>query len=165
MALSTTGRFAEALTNVGSDITYHREEGGTACPCLTPEGFRDPSWHLQNEAEPVCNEQGYLATTVTEFTFKGSIQPALTGYSRSSQRANDLLGDVQRDDRIGIFPAEWDGNQLDFSDWSEAGDDYLEYDGLRYIVVACDWLPDVDGSPRHHAELGLRLLTAARPSA
>jgi hypothetical protein len=161
--VSTTTRFAEMLQRVGSDIVYHREEGGEACPCLSPEGFRDPTWHLAHPEEPVCNEQGYL-TTATEFTFKGSIQPALTRYERGSQRANNLLGEVQRDDRIGIFPAEWGGNQLDFSDWSEAGEDYLLYDGLRYTVVTCDWLPDVDGSPRHHAEVGLRLLSAERPS-
>ena len=160
----TLDKLGSILTNMGSDVTIHREDGGTPCPCLTPEGFRDPTWHIANPDEPVCNEQGYL-TTATELTVKASIQPALTAYSRYGQRSNNLLGEVQRDDKVGIFPCSWEGNEIDFSGWSDAGEDYVVYDGDRYLVVAADKVPDVDGNPSHHYECGLRLLTAARPSA
>lgn len=163
MSLGTISRFERVLARMGSNIICHREDGGTACPCLTPEGFRDPTWHLINVGYPVCNEQGYLVTA-TEFQVKGMVQPALTGYSRASQRANDLLGDVQRGDKIGVFPCSWNGNTLDFEDWSEAGEDYLYYDGKRYTVVAADKLADVNGAAGHHYEVGLRLLTAERPT-
>lgn len=159
----TTSRFHAVLSRMGSDILYHREEGGTPCPCLTPEGFRDPTWHVQNPAEPVCNEQGYLTEPV-EFVFKGSIQPASTTYRRVSQRAEVLLGDVMVGDKFAVLPCEWGGNVIDLDDWSEAGEDYLMYDSKRYTVVSFDKLADVDGDPSHHWEVGLRLLTAERPA-
>lgn len=160
---STASRFRDVLARYGSDIVYHRESGGTLCPCLTPLGDRDPVWHIDNPGEPVCNEEGMLAV-VTEFTIKGSIQPVITGYSRPSQRANQLLGDIERDDKIAILPCTWSNQSVDLSDWSEAGSDYLVYDGSRYAVVSYDAFPDVNGDPRHHYEVGLRLLSADRPS-
>lgn len=162
----TLRRFHSILVRMGSDITFHREEGGVACPCRTPEGFRDPAWHRANPPvagiPPICNEQGFLAV-VTEFAFKGTVQPVRMRGTRGSQYRNDLLGEVQADDRIGIFPTEWDGNKLDLELWSDAGEDYLLYDGHRYMVVQADKVPDVDGDPNHHWEAGLRLLKTARP--
>jgi hypothetical protein len=160
----TVPQFLAILMRMGSDVTYHREEGGTPCPCRTPEGFRDPAWHRAHPTAPICNEQGFL-TVAVEFAFKGMVQPALSVYSRGSQRANDLLGDIQRDDRLGIFPCAWGGNTLNFEGWSEAGEDFIVYDGHRYSIVSADKLADVDGVPDHHWEVGLRLLTGARPSA
>lgn len=29
----------------GSAVTYHRDTGWIQCPCVTPEGFRDPTYH------------------------------------------------------------------------------------------------------------------------
>lgn len=159
----TVARFHAALMRMGSDVVYHREDDGSPCPCRTPEGFRDPTWHIANSGEPVCNEQGFL-TEAVEFTIKGSIQPAVTAYRRPSQRAIDLLGDVQTNDKIAVLPCTWNGRDVDLSDWSEAGEDYLLYDGTRYAIVSYDSLPDVDGDPRHHWEAGLRELSAARPS-
>jgi hypothetical protein len=162
--VKTIAQFNSVLTSMGSDLVLHREQGGTPCPCRTPEGFRDPSWHAANPGAPVCNEQGYLDPVVTEFTVKGSIQPAQTAYRRLSQRVSDLLGDIQFDDKIGILPCSWGGNTVNLRDWSEAGEDYIEYDGDRYTVVSADKIPDVDGDPSHHWETGLRILTASRPS-
>lgn len=269
--------FQAALRKMGSDIVYHREQGGIECPCRAPEGYRDPSWHVRwqralvlaeqvdvgtaqfdgttgvtyyvfasdgyftdvpvvtvvpahgksvklvlasevfsgrtvtigrqtydsiaqsaDNTEPIylvgtftvgslpfeiddvwslslagqtlpvgtpatCNEQGFLADVV-EFVIKGSIQPAQTGYLRVSQRSNALLGEVLVGDKLGILPCVWDGNPLDLDRWSDAGEDYLLYDGRRYMVVSFDKLPDVDGSPNHHYECGLRLLSGARPT-
>lgn len=160
---ATVPQFIDMLANHGSYVTYHREEGGDLCPCRTPEGFRDPAWHRANPTQPVCNEQGYLAATITEHEIKAAIQPAIRGQSRSAQRSNDLLGDVQRDDKLGIFPCEWDSFPLDFDSWSEAGEDYILYDDKRYMVVSADKLPDTDGDPNHHWECGLRLVKSMRP--
>lgn len=147
---------------MGSDVVVHRETRGDACPCLTAEGFRDPAWHQVYTGYPVCNEEGLLAV-VSEVVVKGSVQPARTAYGRPSQRANDLLGLVQRDDKIGILPCTWDGVGVDLTRWSESGSEYLLYDGDRYTVVSADKVPDVDGDPSHHWEVGLRLLSAQRP--
>lgn len=161
---STITQFLSMLSTMGSDVIFHREDGGTPCPCRTPEGFRDPAWHNMNPTEPLCNEQGFL-TTAVEFSVKASIQPAQTQYVRIAQRVNALLGDVQRDDKFGVLPCTWGGHAVDLDDWSDAGEDYLVYDGRRYVVVAADKLPDIDGTPGHHWECGLRLLSGARPAA
>ena len=151
------------LNTMGSNVTFHREQGGVACPCRTPEGFRDPAWHRANPAEPVCNEEGFLAV-VTEFVVKASVQPAAYGYRRGESRAEDLLGEIERDDKLGIFPCEWNGQAVNFDNWSDAGEDYILYDGRRYTSVQADKVPDIDGDPNHHWEVGLRLIKTARPT-
>lgn len=49
----TIPAFTAMLNMMGSDVHYHVEEGGVACPCLTPEGFRDPAWHLAHPFLPI----------------------------------------------------------------------------------------------------------------
>lgn len=159
---ATIDKFKEILNRMGSDVLCHREDAVNPCPCRTPEGFRDPAWHRANPAAPVCNEQGFLAVAV-EFTVKASVQPFRQRGDRHAQRVDSLLGEVQQDDRIGIFPVEWDGNTLDFSVWSDSGEDFIMYDGRRYLVVGADKVPDIDGDPNHHWEVGLRLVKTARP--
>jgi hypothetical protein len=83
--------------------------------------------------------------------------------NRGADRINDLLGDVRSDDRIGIFPCEASGITISFNDWSDGGEDYIVYDGRRYMSVQADKLADIDGTPDHHWEVGLRLMDAARP--
>lgn len=265
---------------MGSDVLFHREDTGEVCPCVTPEGFRDPAFHrlhapnqfapseidwaydgehtivvvwtglsfesnktltvddyglsvsdsvqniqmgslkltnvpndevgtehiaqlvdefipdigtqthdfpftigtpsgvnpdflngigLENLGgqayinPPVCNEQGILPVIV-EFMVKASVQPAFSGLSRHAQRSNQLLGEVMRDDKLGIFPCVWGGRTIDFDDWSDAGEDFIRYDGQRYVVVSADKVPDIDGSPDHHWECGLRLVKDGRPT-
>jgi hypothetical protein len=159
----TISKFIAVMERMGSDVTFHREDGGVACPCRTPEGFRDPAWHRAHPADPVCNEQGFL-TVAVEFVVKASVQPAMGGIRRLNDRAEALLGDVQRDDMVGIFPCEWNGNVVDFEGWSEAGEDYILYDGKRFMAVATDKVPDVDGDPSHHWEVGLRLIRGGATS-
>lgn len=159
--MKTVARFHEMLRTMGSNVAFHREIGGEECECLTPEGFRDPAWHVANPDARVCNEQGMLVTAV-EFVVKASVQPAVGGQhglTRHSQQSDALLGSVQKDDKIGIFPCRWNNHVLNFQGWSQAGNDYILYDGDRYLVVAWDKLPDVDGDPNHHIEAGLRLVT------
>ena len=161
----TTARFEGMLVQHGSDVIYHREHDGVPCPCRTREGNRDPLWHLAHPLEPVCNEVGMLPL-VTEFLVKGSIQPVSAGgvrRSRTSELVSRLFpGDIQADDHIGILPVVWSGNQLEFDKFTDTGEDYLVYDNRRFLVVAHDKLPDVDGDPNHHWELGLRLVNPVR---
>jgi len=150
---------------MGSDVVYHREEPGTVCPCRTPEGFRDPAWHKAHPLDPVCNEEGILPGTVTNTVVKASVQPATIGLrGRAAERANALLGEVQRDDHFGIFPVKWGATTLDFSAFSDSGDDFIVYDSRRFLVVASDKIPDIDGDPNGHWEVGLRLIKTARPT-
>jgi hypothetical protein len=153
------------LTDGGSDAVYHREEGGVPCPCRTPEGFRDPQWHIDNPTEPVCNEAGMLPGVVTNLAVKAFVQPATVGMRtlRSAERIQEMFGEVQRDDHFGVFPCVWNGTTLDFNDWSLVGDDYVLYDNRRFIVVASDKIADVDGDPNHHWEVALRNVKVERP--
>lgn len=162
---ATIPQLVNLLNTAGSDVLFHREEGGTACPCLTPEGFRDPAWHLAHPSDPVCNELGMLNPTVTNLSVKAAVQPAFSrSFSRAAERIDSLLGDVQQDDHIGIFPVVWNGIALNFDNWSEGGEDYILYDNRRFVVVSVDKIPDIDGDPDHHFEVGLRLVKTARPS-
>lgn len=103
--------------------------------------------------------------TVTTFAVKAAVQPAQSrSFTRSAERVDALLGDVEKDDHIGIFPVVWEGNTLDFTDWGDAGEDYIVYDARRFVVVASDKVPDIDGNPNHHWEVGLRLVKFGRPT-
>jgi hypothetical protein len=164
--MKTIPRFNDQLQRMGSDVIFHHEEPGEECPCRTPEGFRDPTWHRNHLDATVCNEQGYLNPVVTEYIVKAMIQPAISRpRSRGVQLADDTFGSLDRDDKLGIFPCVWNGRTLNFRTSSEAGEDFVVYDGDRYIVVSSDKLPDIDGDPNHHWECGLRLAQGSRPSA
>lgn len=160
----TAGVFYELITQMGSPVTFHREDGGTSCPCRTPEGFRDPAWHRNNDTAPVCNEQGFLSTVTIDIQTRAVINPPRMRGNRGSDRSNVLLGETQAGDRIGIFPTEWSGFALDFYDWSDAGEDYIVFDGRRYVVVESAKVTDIDGDPNGHWEVGLRLVKSERPT-
>jgi hypothetical protein len=155
--------FDSILASNGTPVIYHREEPGVYCPCRTPEGFRSPAWHKANPSEPVCNEQGILPVVVN-FPVNAFVQPATGGQrGRGAERISLLLGEVQRDDHFGVFPTTWQGNVLDFSTFSDTGEDYILYDGRRFIVVASDKLKDTDGVTDFSWEVGLRLAKTERP--
>jgi hypothetical protein len=160
---ATSDAFFTLMSEMGSDVTFHREEGGALCPCLSPEGFRSPAWHKTNPLAPMCNEEGRLAPVVTEFMVKASVQPVRSSQRRVGERALELFGEVEQDDHIGIFPTTWNDKTIDFLDWSDSGADFIVYNGRRFFAVAWDKLPDVDGDPDHHWEVGLRVLTSERP--
>jgi hypothetical protein len=95
---------------------------------------------------------------------KAFVQPAMGGrFSRiSDEYLARLFGEVQVNDHIGIFPVVWSNTRLAFEHWSQAGEDYIEYHGQRFVVVNSSLVPDPsDGNPEHHWELGLRLVTDA----
>lgn len=164
----TVAKFTAMLEAHGSDCIYHREMPGTPCPCRTREGNRDPEWHIDNPAAEVCNEVGMIPA-VEQFGVKGAMQPVSAGgvrRSRSSERYAGLFpGEIQADDHIGIFPVTWQGHTLQFEDFSDTGDSYVLYDGRRFVVIAADKLPDLDGDPDHHWELGMRLVRTDRVNA
>jgi hypothetical protein len=156
--------FIGLLHNHGSDAIYHRSESVIPCPCLTPEGFRDPEWHDANPSEPVCDERGFLhdPNATTEITVKAFVQPSQT--TRATRMApeylQEMFGEIQQGDHIGIFPCVWNGVQLEFYDWSQNGEDWLFYNGRNYMVVAANLFAAPDtGAPRHHWEVGLRLMS------
>lgn len=161
-----TGRFLSLLSANGSDATYHRESGGDPCPCLV-DGFRDPQWHEDNPTAPVCNEQGRINVTVVSGVVKAFVQPIQSTRATrlSTEYIEAMFGtEIEADDQLGVFPITWGGINLDFRDWSQAGEDYVLYDGRRFIVVNANKMPDTDGDPNHHWEVALRLLKTERPA-
>lgn len=178
--MSNVARFTKLVAVSGSPVVYHRESGGVDCPCLTEEGYRNRRWHLDNPEgvanpslafppwngvnPPVCNEEGKQAGTILNATVRAFVQPVQSGATRrlTTDYAVQLFGEVQMDDHLGIFPLTFGGVTFDFQEWSQAGEDYLIYNGRRFLVVNANLIPDpADGSP-HHWETGLRLVKPGR---
>lgn len=161
--MGTVDSFVALVTQRGSDALFYKADSQIPCPCRTPEGFRDPEWHDANPLEPMCNEEGMLpdpANTVS-ITIKAFVQPIQSTRATrlSAEYMAQLFGEVQSDDHLGIFPESWGGTPLNFFDWSQTGDNYIEYAGRRFLVVNANLIPDpADGNPRHHWECGLRLI-------
>lgn len=141
----------------GAPVLYHREGDLIPCPCRTPEGYRDPTWHKANPKYPECNAAGFIPQP-TEFTVKGFVQPAFSAGSRGGMnRITQLFGEVQTDDHVGMFPMVYRNHVLNFDNWSPAGEEYIEYKGMRFLVVGWSIIPDPhDSSKSHHWEVGLR---------
>lgn len=159
--------FHNSLRLYGSDLIFHREDGGTTCPCVSPEGYRSPVWHKANPEEPVCNEDGKLSPTVTNLLVKGHCQPVQAGAVRrlTTEVVRQLWGEVQMDDHLGFLPCEWNGSAISFDGWSDSGADYIIYDNRRFTVVSVNKIADpLDGDPDHHYEVGLRLIKSERPT-
>jgi hypothetical protein len=133
------------------------------CPCRTPEGYRDPEWHIANPGAQFCNAQGFLVDSNSEVdaSVKGFVQPIQSTRATrlQSEEIIEMFGEVQSDDHLGILPIEWQGVTLDFYGWSEDGDDWIEYDGRRFFSVNANKIADPsDGNPAHHWEVALRLM-------
>lgn len=163
--MPNVAQFLSVLSAEGQDATYHRESGGDPCPCLTPEGFPDMKWHEDNPAEPMHNEQGKINVVVINVPVKGFIQPIQS--TRATRLSGEYIfavfGEVQADDHLGIFPLEWGTTTLDFYDWSQVGEDFIMYDGRRFLVVNANKIPDPSGGDFHHWEVGMRLIKTERP--
>jgi len=161
--MSTVSQFVSLVSAHGSTVVFHRANSMIPCPCQTPEGFRDPEWHDAHPLESVCNEEGMLPDPSNEidFALKAFVQPIQSTRATrlSTEFLTQMFGQVEADDHLGIFPEEWNGSSLDFYDWSQSGDDYIIYNGRKFLVVNANLIPDPsDGNPRHHWELGLRLI-------
>lgn len=162
--MSNVPRFLRLLQSNASTVKFHRDNSITPCPCRTPEGNRDPIWHLQHPASPDCNEAGFLPGPVIEMEVKAFVQPIQS--TRATRLTDEYLlqmfGEVEANDHLGIFPCEWDGRTISFDDWGASGEDYVEYTNKRFTVVNVNTIPDpADGNPYHHHEVGLRLIEDA----
>jgi|SRR4029079_5516291 len=159
--MSVVANFNRLVEVKGSDAIFHREEWTVPCPCRTPEGFRDPQWHLDHPLDPVCNEEGMLSGNTTHVLTKAFVQPIQSTRATrlSTEFYQQMWGEVQADDHLGIFPCNWAGTRLEFREWSQNGEDWIGYHGRRYLVVNANLIPDPsDGNPEHHWEVGLRLV-------
>lgn len=156
--------FNTLVNTRGQTALYHKDEGSQPCLCRTPEGYRDPLWHLENPNAAECNESGFLPS-VLQTTVKAFIQPLYggrTGSRVANARILEMFGDIQIGDHIGIFPLVWNNIVFNFRNWGRSGEDYIEFNGDRYTVVADALIPDpVDGSVGHHWEIQLRLINQA----
>lgn len=162
--MSTVQQFVSLCNTNGSTVRYVRADSTIPCPCRTPEGFRDPEWHAANPDQPVCNEEGMLpdpAHTV-DISLKAFVQPIQSTRATrlSAEYISQMFGEVIADDHLGIFPESWGGTELNFFDWSQSGEDFIQYYGRKFLVVNANLIPDPsDGNPRHHWECGLRLMS------
>lgn len=162
--MSTVPQFLNLLSEKGSDIRFHKDQSLIACPCRTPEGFRDPTWHLANPTEPVCNEAGFLPDPdgTTDVIIKGFMQPIQSTRATrlSTEQLLQMFGSIEADDHLGIFPVEWAGKGIDFKSWGGSGEDFIEYANQRFTCVNSNLIPDPDdGNPYHHWEGGFRLIS------
>lgn len=161
--MTTVEDFIALARREGTPVIVHRESvaGFTVCPCRTPEGFRDPEWHVLNPLAAVCDEEGKLRTAaqIQHVTVRGFVQPIQS--SRATRLQDERLpiprGEVQADDHLAILPVNWEGSRLDFYPWPEAGQDYVEYNGRRFQVVNANLIPGPGGVVEHHWEIALRL--------
>lgn len=112
---------------------------------------------------PECNDDAIIPV-IFERKVKGFVQPAfISTRSRSNQILIEQFGEMQADDHIGVFPLQYENYQLDFTDWSDAGSDWIEFNGLRFIAVAWNLLPAPDdASVNHHWEVALRRINNDR---
>lgn len=163
--MSTVAQFIQLVTAHGSTVLFHKDSSMVACPCRTPEGYRDPEWHAEHPEAVMCNEKGMLPEpgSTTEITLKAFMQPIQSTRATrlSTEQLIQMFGVIQADDHLGIFPESWGSMPLDFYDWSESGEDFVIYNGRKFTCVNANLIPDPsDGNPRHHWELGFRLITS-----
>ena len=166
--MSTVARFLGLLETHGSPAIYRRVDSLIACPCRTPEGFRDPQWHMAQPTPkpPLCNEAGFLPdpAATKEAVVKAFIQPIQS--TRATRLNIEILmegwGDIEADDHLGILPYQYAGITLNFYDWGRSGEDWVQYNGRRFTVINANLIPDpADGNEKHHWEVGLRLINDA----
>jgi hypothetical protein len=162
--MTTRAKFESLVASNGSDVVFHREQGGTVCPCVSPEGYRDLTWHKTHPDEPLCNEQGRLDPVITNLTGKAFVQPVQSGATRrlTAEYIESMFDEVQADDHVGIFPLQFGSTPLAFENWDESGEDYILYNGRRFIVVSLNQIPAPDNGLPHHFEVGLRLARTER---
>lgn len=161
--MPTEAQFLRILQQGGSPVIYHRTDETNPCPCRTPEGYRDPIWHLQHPSQPMCNEAGFLPSpTDHTISLKAFVQPIQS--TRATRLRTEYLvqefGEVEEGDHLGIFPLEASGVALNFHDWGSSAEDYIEFGGRRFTVVHANQIPDPDGGAFQHWEIGLRLISS-----
>jgi len=108
----------------------------------------------------MCNESGLIPSPV-DIMVKAFCQPIQSTRATrlSTEYLQEVFGNIEADDHLGIFPVNWAGQRLEFHDWAQDGADFIEYNGERFFCINANMIPDPgDGNPEHHWELGLRML-------
>lgn len=161
--MPTVSQFQQIVEQGGSPVIYHRASEDNPCPCRTPEGYRDPIWHLQHPNDPMCNEAGYLPSandsTISVKAFMQPIQSTRATRLRSQYMLEDFA-EIESGDYLGIFPLESSGFSFEFYEWGSSAEDWIEYNNRRFTVVHANMIPDPDGGGNHHWEVGLRLISS-----
>jgi len=100
-----------------------------------------------------------LPGSPTDITVKAFIQPIQSTRATrlATERLVELFGEIQTDDHLGIFPIVWNSVALNFYDWGQAGEDYVQYDGRKFQVVNANKMPHPEGMSDGHWEVALRL--------
>jgi hypothetical protein len=158
--------FLQLLEARGTRLLISRSNQGVVCPCRTPEGFRDPIWHLENPSEPVCDEEGYLSEGSPirdNHEIRAFIQPVQSSRATrlSTERLIQLFGEIQADDHLCIMPVTWGGWTVDIDNWGRGGDDVIKDIQLDayYMLVNFNYIYDpTTRDVLHHIEVGLRLI-------
>lgn len=113
------------------------------------------------KAPVLCNEAGMIPQAPVDVIVKAFVQPIQSTRATrlSTEYLQEVFGNIEADDHLGIFPVTWNGVFLKFDDWSQSGDDFIEYDGKRFFVINSNMIPDPgDGNPHHHYEVGMRMI-------
>jgi len=112
--------------------------------------------------EPVmCNESGEIPQSPIDIPVKAFVQPIQSTRATrlSTEYLQEVFGNIEADDHLGIFPVTWAGQRLEFHDWAQDGADFVEYNGERFFCINANMIPDPgDGNPEHHWEVGLRMI-------
>jgi len=160
--MPTVSDFMSILNIGGTTVTFHKKVEDNPCPCRTPEGYRDPIWHIQHPNNEMCSEAGFLpSSSDVNLAVKAFVEPIQSTRATRlrSQYLLEDIGEIETGDHLGIFPGQWAGTTLDFYDWGGAGEDWIEYAGRRFIVIHANVISDPDGGAFHHWEVGLRLIS------
>jgi hypothetical protein len=162
--MSTVLQFHRLLESKASEVRYVRDSSVTACPCRTKQGYRDPVWHLNHPTDPVCNAAGMLpdVSTTLDLITRAFVHPVQSGAVRrlTAEQLQQLFGEIETDDHLGIFPCQWRSVTLNFYEWPPSTKDFIEYNERHFTVVSANLIPDPsDGNPFHHWECGLRLIS------
>jgi hypothetical protein len=102
-----------------------------------------------------------LSTGAVDIVVKAFVQPIQSTRATrlSTEYLQEVFGNIEADDHLGIFPFTWGGVTLDFDEWSQSGEDFIEYNVHRFFCVNANLIPDPgDGNPAHHWEVGLRMI-------
>ena len=154
-------QFNKLVARRGSKVIFHRDSSTFPCPCRTPEGNRDPIWHIQHPDAAMCNEAGFLPDAPVNMEMRAFVQPIQSTRATrlTSEYLLQMFGEIEANDHLGIFPIKWEGFEITFNDWSPSGQDYIEYLGQRFTVVNNNTIPAPDDGFPHHHEVGLRLIS------
>lgn len=130
--MSQIPRFLALLSASGSDVQFHRDDSMVPCPCRTPEGFRDPIWHLEHPpGEP---------TTVIFDDFPGT---ALSSDWAASPANPDNNSIVVSNGHVALKTTAAGGSGYANLDWNRGGSWQIDFSegGAAVVNVSATPVP------------------------